>query len=83
MTLSEVELSHFFRRRQRLNERLETSRSQIDAWIDEYQGSVPSMTEIATLEGLLMIRRDTLAELVDLDDRLIGLLLDARPLESE
>jgi hypothetical protein len=78
MTLDEVELLHFYRRRQRLNERLDASRTQIDAWINTCQGRVPSMTDIATLEGLLMIRRDTLAELVDLDDRLIGLMLDGR-----
>jgi hypothetical protein len=69
MTVSpDPEFVQFVRRRQRLNERLDASRAQLDAWLAEHLSEVPSMVQLATLEALLTTRRDALAELIALDD---------------
>jgi hypothetical protein len=71
----DTEFAQFVRRRARLNERLDSTRAQIDAWIEEHQGESPNMVALATLEVLLKTRRDALAELVRLDDAFVDHLI--------
>jgi hypothetical protein len=82
-TANDPEFTLFVRRRQRLNERLDSTKQQIDAWISEHEADAPSMTALATLEGLLKTRRDVLADLVALDDEFMGHLIDLRARASK
>ena len=72
------EFAQFARRRQRLNERLEASRQQLDAWMLEHSEQTPSMLALGTLEGLLKTRRDMLAELVSLDEQFMDHLIEMK-----
>jgi hypothetical protein len=76
--LQDSAFARFVRRRRRLNERLDETRGQIDAWIAEHEGKAPSMIALATLEALLQTRRDALAALIALDDEFMSHLIELR-----
>jgi hypothetical protein len=77
-TSQDSAFAHFVRRRRRLNERLDETRGQIDAWIAEHENQTPTMVDLATLEALLQTRRDALAALVALDDEFMSHLIELR-----
>jgi hypothetical protein len=56
-------------------ERLDSSRVQVDEWIDAHKEQRASVTELAQLEGLLAERRSLLDELLRLDDSLLERLV--------
>ena len=63
--------------RDRINERLVTTRGQVDDCVASIrsQGEDPAVAELALLEGLLATRRDALAELIELDEKFMDYLL--------
>ena len=63
--------SRFAERRARLMERLDSSRTHVDAWIEAHMATKVTITELAQLEGLLAERRNMLDELLKLDDSLL------------
>jgi hypothetical protein len=82
-TTNDPEFARFVRRRLRLNERLDSTKQQIDAWISEHEANPPSMIALAKLEGLLKTRRDALADLVALDDEFMAHLIELRARPSK
>jgi hypothetical protein len=80
---SDPAFGHFVRRRQRLNERLDVTRAQIDSWIAEHADTSPSMVALATLEALLAARRDALAEVIALDEEFMLHLIELRAAAAE
>ena len=75
---SDVEYKRFADRRRRLNERLEQSAAQIDFWISDHEGRTASLSELASLEGLLQTRREHLAQMLELDESFMNQLLRLR-----
>jgi len=67
--------SRFAERRARLMERLDSSRTHVDAWIEAHRNAKATISELAQLEGLLAERRNMLDELVKLDDSLLDHLV--------
>lgn len=68
----------FVEQRRRLNEKLDSSRVEVDQWIEVHQENEATLVEIAHLEGLLQERRDLLSALAALDDSFVGHLLEIR-----
>ena len=54
------------------------ARETLDEWIEKHRSLETSITDLATLEGLLMERKRTLEELVVLDEGLMDHLLSRR-----
>jgi hypothetical protein len=67
--------TNFLERRARILGHLDTTRVQVDAWIDAHLTAPASITELAQLEGLLAERRNLLDELLKLDDSLLDHLV--------
>jgi hypothetical protein len=67
--------TRFVERRERLLDRLDTSRRQFDGWIEAHKTLPANVTDLAQLEGLLAERRNTLDELLKLDDSLLDHLV--------
>jgi len=67
----------FVTRRRRLNERLDSLGRDVDEWIEGYNGT-PSMSVLATLEGLLTERRLLLTRLAELDESFVQYLVTLR-----
>ena len=65
----------FVERRQHLLERLDSTRSEVDAWIEAHKSEEPSLAELANLEGLLSRRREFLAQIIEIDDNFVDHLL--------
>lgn len=72
---SDPVFTQFFERRSRILDRLDSTRTKVDAWIDAHKTQAPNLAELAQLEGLLAERRNTLAELLRLDDSLVDHLV--------
>ena len=75
---SDVEYRRFADRRRRINERLEQSAAQIDVWIADHEGRTASLSELASLEGLLQTRREQLAQMLEQDESFMNQLLRLR-----
>ena len=75
-------LQQFSARRQRLLTTLDEIRQKIDAWFLEPETTVPTMHQLAQLEGLLAQRKSLLTELVKLDDEMLGTLVAIRGAQS-
>ena len=73
----EETFARFKRKRQALNDRLDASRGEIDALLENHPLPL-SMPSLATLEVILKERRELLAELVALDDQLMEQLVQQR-----
>ena len=67
--------TRFVERRARLLDRLDTTRVQFDAWIDTHKVLSANVADLAQLEGLLAERRNTLDDLLKLDDSLLDHLV--------
>jgi len=67
--------TRFVERRARLLDRLDTTRVQFDAWIDTHKALSANVADLAQLEGLLAERRNTLDDLLKLDDSLLDHLV--------
>ena len=67
----------FTRKRKALNDKLDASRAEIDALLENHPLPL-SMHSLATLEVTLKERRDVLNELAVLDDQLMNLLVKQR-----
>ena len=65
----------FVERRSRLLDRLDTTRIQFDAWIESHKALPANVADLAHLEGLLAERRNTLDDLLKLDDSLLDHLV--------
>lgn len=78
------ELQSFARARQRLIEKLDEQRGDLDSWLEEHVGPAKglSMRDLANLAALVQLRRDALMELVELDDAMLQRILDRRNEES-
>jgi len=72
---SDPVFSGFVERRERLLNRLDSSRIQFDAWIERHRALEASIADLAYFEGLLAERRNTLDELLKLDDSLLDHLV--------
>jgi hypothetical protein len=77
MTLGD-EFNRFVERRAQINEELDSSRVEVDAWIEMHRDGVDNIAELATLEGLLAQRRELLERLARLDDSFMNYLLQIR-----
>jgi hypothetical protein len=67
--------TRFVERRARLLDRLDTTRVEFDAWIESHKVLPASVADLAQLEGLLAERRNTLDDLLKLDDSLLDHLV--------
>ena len=67
--------SRFIERRARLMDHLDSSRVQFDTWIEAHKSQPASISDLAQFEGLLAERRNTLDELLKLDDSLMDHLV--------
>jgi hypothetical protein len=65
----------FIERRTRIMTRLDSSRVQVDRWLDAHKTMAPSISDLAQLEGLMAERRNLLDELLKLDDSLLDHLV--------
>jgi hypothetical protein len=72
------QFARFIDRRETLNEHLDVTRAQVDAWIATHEVGEPTVADLAHLEGLLAQRRDYLAQLAELDDTFMNHLLELR-----
>ena len=79
----ETEFARFTRRREVLNQRLDATRAELDAWIAENAGQSAATAGLAYLEGLLATRSRIFQELKDLDDSLVDFLLRLRHKPSD
>ena len=79
------ELEVFARQRERLLERMDKQRVDLDDWLTEHIGPATSLTprDLANLAALVQLRRDTLMELVKLDDEMLERLLKRRHTASD
>jgi hypothetical protein len=77
---STEELQAFARARQHLLDQLAEQRGDLDRWLAEHLGPARdlSIRDLASLAALVQIRRDTLMELVNLDDRMLEHILERR-----
>jgi len=74
------EFQAFIDGRNRLNERLDRLKADIDRWLNtNHIDQDPSMTDIAKLSGLLETRKDLLQDLAKLDEDFLMYLLRLRP----
>jgi len=71
-------LQSFWTRRNRLLVHLDEIRDQIDAWFIDPATTVPTMLQLAELEGLLGQRKSLLTDLVKLDDEMLETLVTIR-----
>ena len=71
-------LQSFWTRRNRLLVHLDEIRAQIDEWFLDPSTTVPTMLELARLEGLLAQRKVLLTDLVNLDDEMLETLVTLR-----
>ena len=78
------ELDAFARARQRLLDQLAEQRGDLDQWLQTHLGPAKdlSVRDLASLAALVQIRRDTLMELVDLDDQMLQRILERRQEEA-
>jgi hypothetical protein len=65
----------FVERRSRLMDHLDTTRIQFDKWIEAHKTLPANVADLAQLEGLLAERRNTLDDLLKLDDSLLDHLV--------
>ena len=74
------ELRSFAERRERLLTRLGEQRADLDRWLEENLGPAKEipLPALATFAGLVQLRRDTLLELVALDEDVLNRLLKRR-----
>lgn len=74
------ELQSFARERERLNWTLEGQGENLDKWLEAHVGPVKdlAMSDLANLAALVQSRRDTLMELVNLDDKMLDQILERR-----
>ena len=79
------ELQAFAGQRQKLLALLAEERGDLDRWLEEHVGPAGnvSMHDLATLAGLVQLRRDTLLELVKLDEDMLERLLERRKEEHQ
>ena len=75
-------LQSFWTRRNRLLVHLDEIRAQIDEWFLDPSTTVPTMLELARLEGLLAQRKVLLTDLVNLDDEMLETLVTLRGVQS-
>jgi hypothetical protein len=67
--------TRFLERRARLLGRLDSTRVDFDKWIDTHKTLSANVADLAQLEGLLAERRNTLDDLLKLDDSLLDHLV--------
>ena len=67
----------FTRKRNELNQRLDDLRRAVDEWLNEQTLPLP-LRALAQFEVMLKERRETLTELIALDEELIRHLLQSR-----
>ena len=72
---SDPVFTRFVERRQRILGHLDTTRVQVDSWIEAHKSQAASISDLAQLEGLLAERRNMLDELLKLDDSLLDHLV--------
>ena len=75
-------LQRFRTQRDRLLVHLDDIRRQIDSWLIDPGNEVPSMHQLAALEGLLAQRKSLLSDLVKLDDEMLETLVTLRGAQS-
>jgi hypothetical protein len=75
-------LQTFWARRNRLLVHLDELRDKIDAWFLDPSTTVPTMHQLAELEGLLAQRKSMLTDLVELDDEMLETLVTVRGAQS-
>jgi hypothetical protein len=75
-------LQQFWTRRHRLLRILDDLRQQIDDWFLDPASTVPTMHQLAELEGLLAERKSLLDDLVKLDDEMLETLVTIRGAQS-
>ena len=67
--------TRFIERRSRLLDHLDTTRIEFDGWIEAHKSLPANVADLAQLEGLLAERRNTLDDLLKLDDSLLDHLV--------
>ena len=72
---SDPVFTRFVERRARLLDHLDSTRVDFDKWIDTHKTLTANVADLAQLEGLLAERRNTLDELLKLDDSLLDHLV--------
>ena len=75
-------LQEFWVRRQRLLTTLDDIRARIDDWFLDPKATLPTMLQLAELEGLLAHRKSMLNDLVKLDDEMLETLVAIRGAQS-
>jgi hypothetical protein len=75
-------LQQFWTRRHRLLTVLDDLRRQIDDWFLDPATTVPTISQLAVLEGLLAQRKSLLNDLVSLDDEMLETLVALRGSQS-
>ena len=71
-------LQTFWTRRNRLLVHLDEIRGRIDTWFLQPGNAVPTMHQLAELEGLLAQRKSLLSDLLKLDDEMLETLVAFR-----
>ena len=79
------QIKAFARHRERLLERLTEQRKDLDRWLEEHVGDEKDVSTLAlaTLAGIVQMRRDTLMDLVKLDDELLQRVLGRHQSERQ
>jgi hypothetical protein len=75
-------LQEFWTRRHNVLTVLDDLRQKIDEWFLDPATTVPTMHQLAQLEGLLAQRKSLLTELVKLDDEMLETLVTIRGSQS-
>jgi hypothetical protein len=73
----------FVERRRALMQRSDTTKAQVDAWIEHHMGEEPSLSELASLEGILAQREALLSEFLEMDRNFMDHLLNHYKLHSQ